>query len=526
MLRAVEIPLRGISTASKRCPAAACAAAGALLALALPKPGLTVLAWFVPALMLAAAPEEPRPGRRLLLGWAYGAAFHAVVLHWIYLTCRFALVPVPVALLAWATLASILGLNAGLFALLARPAAAGLPGWARPWAWAALWAALESLSARWGGPRLGVDVLAYTQWRHLPLLQGSAWAGPHALSFLILLVNGCLLELLRRGPPARGTRGSAAAAGLLLALWWGYGAGSLSSRRVDAEGPRVEILQPNVDQYRKWDERFVSEIRSGIDALLSRSRTGKADLVLWPESALPGWLDEPENLSWVSGWAKRAGPMLVGSVTMLGGGPRNSAVLLDEGGKVAGIYHKRELVPFGEYVPLRRRLEPFVGILAQLGDFTAGPAVQPLLATRLGPLAASICYEAMFPRWPRGDAARGARVLANLTNDGWYRDTWGPPQHFGVNVFRAVENRALVLRAANTGVSGVIDPWGVTLARTELLRADRLDFRLPARDPFPGGSFYARHGDLFGALCGLLSAVLLLRAGNLRGRFPAGSKKK
>ena len=171
-------------------------------------------------------------------------------------------------------------------------------------------------------------------------------------------------------------------------------------------------------------------------------------------------------------------------------------------------------MPFGEFVPFRRWLEPHIGILSQLGDFTAGPRRQPLISTPLGPLAVSICYEAVFSDLLRLDAERGARVFANLTNDGWYKDTWGPHQHFWVNAFRAVENRVTVLRSANTGISGIIDPYGIVLAQTPLLSRTRLDARVAVGNPFRGGSFYARHGDWFGVLCmacSLLAASFCLR---------------
>ena len=122
----------------------------------------------------------------------------------------------------------------------------------------------------------------------------------------------------------------------------------------------------------------------------------------------------------------------------------------------------------------------------------------------------------MFPRLARADAERGARFVVNVTNDGWYKDTWGPYQHFQANVYRAIENRVTVLRSGNTGISGVIDPWGVVTARLDLNERGRLDAEVPLADPFPGRSFYARHGDWFGALC-LLAAAGLIAFGLRRG---------
>ena len=181
---------------------------------------------------------------------------------------------------------------------------------------------------------------------------------------------------------------------------------------------------------------------------------------------------------------------------------------------MSGTYHKRELVPFGEYVPFPA-LRRFIGILNELGGITAGAADQGLFLTPLGPAAVTICYEAVFPRWSRYDAGRGARLIVNITNDGWYKDTWGPYQHFNTNVFRAVENRVTVIRAGNTGISAVIDPWGRTLAREDLGLRGRLDADVPLDDPFPRRSLYARAGDWLGNLTLALAAVMLAAAWRL-----------
>lgn len=498
-----------------RSPAAACAAAGAALALCLPRPGLCWLAWFAPALLLLRLRRSRGPRAAAALGWVFGAVYAAVALHWVYLTCRFAGVPVPAAVLALAALAAFLGIQWAVFGAWVRVSADRLPAAVLPWVWAASWAGMEWASARFT-PRLGIDLLAYTQWRHLPMIQVGALLGPQALGFLIVLWNGALAEL-GGGRPGRALRRNLAAAAALAALCAAYGTAVLAGRRDRADGPTVDILQPNIDQYRKWDRRYEEEIRRAFDGLLTEAAQDPPDLVLWPESALPGWLEDPALKGWVASWARRLkAPMLVGAVSGQGGRLRNAAVLVGADGAPAGAYYKRQLVPFGEFVPFRAWLEGFIGILAELGDFEAGAARQALLPSPVGPLGISICYEAVFPRWARQDVSRGAEVLVNLTNDGWYKDTWGPHQHFYANVFRAVENRVFVLRAANTGVSGVIDPYGVVTARTPLEAARRLRAALPAGDPFPRRSPYARWGDWFGIACAAAAAAAL--AGALRRR--------
>ena len=493
---------------------ASCAAAGAALALTLPVPGLSFLAWGAPAVLLYNVSRAGTWRAAAGLGLAFGAAFFATALHWVFLTCRFAGMPLAASVLAWGALALVLGAHWALFAAAGRVVAAGLPDAARPWAWALLWGAFEHASSRWT-PRFGVDLLAYTQWRHPSLIQLGALAGPHALGILVMAVNAALAGVWERR--SRAALGALLAAAGAVVLAAGLGMAALAERPPSqAAGPSVVILQPNVDQYRKWDERFASDIRAAFEGLLA-APVPKGALVVWPESALPGWLDDPENAAWMVERARAAGaPMVVGAVAEVGAKRHNAAVLVNPSGEAAGLYAKRRLVPFGEFVPLRGLLQPFIGILAELGDFDPGGADQPLFGTPLGATAVTLCYEAVFPRLTLLDAARGARVFVNLTNDGWYKDTWAPAQHFRANVFRAVEARSYVVRSANSGISGVIDPWGVVLASAPVMTQGRLDAALPAEDPFPRRSPYARAGDWLGVGC--LAGAALLAAAAVRRR--------
>ncbi|MBI4345742.1 MAG: apolipoprotein N-acyltransferase [Elusimicrobia bacterium] len=498
-----------------RAPLAAVAVSGALLGLTLPPLGLWPLAWLgLSPLLVASRMADSRRGA-FLLGWAAGAAFFAVTMCWIYSTCRFAGVPIPVSLLAWLALVSFLALNWGAFSLLSREAlGAGEEAW--PWLCAVAWVALEFLSARFT-PRVGGDLLGYTQWRFLAWLQPSSWLGPHALGFLIVLANGAFASWLVDRRCARPVPLNLKIAGGLGAAWLALGALMLATSAPPTGLMRkVAILQPNIDQYRKWDADEAASIRAVLDGLLARAAEAKPALIVWPETAVPGWLDEPSNLEWVSGWARRTGAYhLVGA--LLEEAPRrfNAAVLFDPAGRAVGRYAKRELVPFGEFVPFRSALEPWIGILAQMGDMDAGERRQRPLDTPIGAIGVSICYEAVFPRWSRSAASAGARVLVNITNDGWYKDTWGPLHHFHTNRFRAVENRTPVIRSGNTGISAVIDPWGREVASLGLLKPGVLVGELPGDDPFPRGSFYSRTGDWFGWLCVLAfaaAAALRLRA--------------
>ena len=182
----------------------------------------------------------------------------------------------------------------------------------------------------------------------------------------------------------------------------------------------------------------------------------------------------------------------------------NSAFLTDSKGRVQGKYNKAHLVPFGEYVPFKRWL-PFLGkMVAQVGDFTAGTVGETLTWNnyRLGVL---ICYEAIFPYISRKVTANGAALLINITNDAWYGTTAAPYQLFSITVFRAIENRRALVRAANTGISGFIDPAGRILAFTDLFTEDALVMNVPL---LTEQTWYTRLGDSFARLCLAVVAIL------------------
>ncbi len=490
---------------------------GVLIALCMPRPGLCFLAWAgLAPLILAVRRDGARPARGFALGWIAGFSYYAVVAHWIYATCRFAGTPAWVGVLAWAAMGGFLGVHWGLAAALGAFAAERLRPERRPWGWAIVWTAAFAAVSAWG-PRLCGELLEYTQWRHVALIQVAAIFGPHGLGFLVALVNATLAEAWDAPleDRARAPRLTAAAAAALLAVCWAFGKWQLAGRdSAAAASPaaRVELLQPNVDQYEKWDAHSADRIMAGFEDLLALPASAAPSLIVWPESSIPRWVDEGKTIEEPARWSRRLDAFqMVGVVSKDDSASHNAAFLIGPDGSLRGGYFKRELVPFGEYVPLKF-LKRYIGILDQMGDLTPGPARQALLETPLGLAGVTICYEAVFPRLSRLDAARGARLIVNITNDGWYRDTWGPYQHFYFNVFRAVENRVTILRSGNTGISAVIDPWGVITSRLELNRRGRLDADVPLDDPFPARSFYARHGDWFAALCGLAAAALFILA--------------
>lgn len=484
---------------------------GILTALCLPQASFCFLGWvsFAP---LFWACRKISLKNTFISGVLAGFAFHAFALFWIYSTCRFAGINIGVSIIAWTALALFLGLNWGFICLSAswvsnKKSLTSL----RPWIWALFWAAWEVLWLK--TPRLCMDLPSYTQYRYLSFIQIDSIFGPQGLGFIIVFFNAALADIDFH--PRMNTNPwifrNLMIAGFLVFGTWIYGRHMMNKNLKSQNTLQVEILQPNINQYQKWNAGSSDEIISNFETLLSSPSLHRPDLIVWPEAALPQLMTATvgATIPVVSPQSVQLGAyQVVGAVIEGLGRLYNGAYYIDLNGNIAGFYLKRELVPFGEYVPWDF-LRKLIGYLDQLGNLTPGPRLPTLFETKFGKIGCTICYEAVFPNLARVEAAQGARILTNITNDGWYKDTWGPYQHFYINTFRAVENRVYVLRAANTGISAVIDPWGRIVKMLPLNTRGRLDAQIPAKDPFPFRSFYARHGDWFGLFCLMMAAVLV-----------------
>ena len=275
---------------------------------------------------------------------------------------------------------------------------------------------------------------------------------------------------------------------------------------------RVAAVQGNVAQHDKWNPALRDEI---LDRHLDLTRTAAADgarLVVWPEAATPfAFESDPARAASIRRAARAAGAHLLLGTTEIahdGGPPRyfNAAVMVDSAGDTAGIYRKHHLVPFGEYVPLRRLLFFVSPLVETVGDFSAGPGPRPLVMDGQ-PVGAAICYEIIYPGLVRGFVTRGSKLLVTVTNDAWYGRSSAPHQHFQQASMRAIEQGRFLVRAANTGISGVVDPYGRVLASTPLFapRVVTADVRL-----LEGRTVYSRTGDVLAWACAILSALALL----------------
>lgn len=476
------------------------AGAGLLLTASFPRYGHPLVAWvaLVPLFGLAAA-RDPRTSFKL--GWFAGICHGLTLLYWIvYVINHYGSLPFVVSLAVCFLLVAYLAIYPALFcATLSWLRERRLP-WLllSPFLWVSLELAKSKLLTGFPWENLG-----YSQYRWLPLIQIAEITGVYGLSFAVVLGNAALFHLLARRK--RRWKSSAdllpflSAVGLVFGLYI-FGTWKLGMVE-DQTGPafQVAMVQGNIAQENKWDPAFQKSTLRRYFRLTREVVKDDPQLLVWPETATPFYFQaDTENrkalLQKVRQWKV---PLLFGSPAY--GRPQgdlrlyNRAYLLDESSRIVGYYDKIHLVPFGEYVPLKRMLF-FVDKLVQAtGDFASGgsPELLPLPPARLGVL---ICYEAIFPELNRRLVAGGANLLVNITNDAWFGRSSAPYQHLSMATFRAVENRVPVVRCANTGISAFIDRRGRILQATGLFE----EAALSAEIQLGGGrTVYCRYGDWF-----------------------------
>lgn len=495
------------------------------------------LAWLSPALLVAAI-DGLTPGRAFRRAFAAGLLAHAAVLHWIYVvTVVYGHAPPIVGVLAPIGLAAYMALHVALFGwIAARLARAGLAG---PFALAAAWAALD-LARHHSLTGFPWAVIGYAQHRDVPLLALASVGGVVGLSFLTALGSFSAYVTWRawRGG-ARPTREALAGLATVVLAHVAGAALLASDAAPGTERLRVALLQGNVDQGVKWSPAYLEQTLARYEALTRRAAGQGARVVVWPETAVPGSIEtDPAFRDRLQRLAGETGTtLLVGAVGIeLRKGQVHyfdSAYLFERTGAILDRYDKSHLVPFGEYVPLREWLGVFIGAVARgiaPDNVTAGPAPR-VLAVPLPPAGPGdvdpsvvagvpICYELLFPDLVRRFTGDGAQILLAITNDAWYGRTGAPYQFLAITALRAAETRTWIARAANTGVSALIDDRGRVRAQTPIFETTLLVEDVPLRPVGAAISFYVRHGDVFGIACGA-ATLLLLAVGWRRDRARA-----
>ena len=508
------------------------ATTGILLPYCFPRYDLGLLAWVALIPLHIALDGLSRRRQAFWLGWLAGIICSTGIMSWVVTAMNtYGKVPLVFSYGIMLLLTAYLGLYVGIYS-------AGVV-WFRMlmpryglFAAPCLWVTLELLRT-YVLSGLPWSLLGYSQYRQLDVIQIADHLGVYGVSFLIVLSNVALAELylwlmpLFRGfRPARLPWELVTTAAMLVSLSWAYSTSLIASETMEHSKAtlQVGVVQPNIDQAVKWDQAFREETLRRYDRLTESFGYG-VDLVVWPEAATPFIYErEPVYQLQLVAMANRASaPLLFGSPAVRFDQERkpfllNSAYLLSPDGELLGRYDKQHLVPFGEYIPLKSSLLFFLEKMVEgIGDFQAGPGptilsfqlkesdgVAPARRVKFGVV---ICYEVIFPDLVRRIAGSGAEFLVTITNDAWFGDSSAPAQHFSMVVFRSVENHLAFARAANTGISGFIDPFGRIIVASPTFTQTAVQAEIPVRQT---KTFYSRHGDVFAYGCMLISLLFCL----------------
>jgi apolipoprotein N-acyltransferase len=529
------------------------ALAGLALALAFPNFNLAGAAWIAPALLLASA-HGKTGGAAWRLGYTGGLVFWLVSLSW--------LLEIPVTgfpILGWAALSAFMAIYPAFWVwLLAGKIGHG--SWLRRCFWslggAATWVALEMVRARFLGGFPWIP-LGASQWQLTPLIQIAASTGVYGLSFLVvwtaLALHSSVIALLRNPTTRYIWLGEIALPTLVIMVAFNVGLARIRNAPTEDASLRVTFIQPAVPQTMIWDRAENTNRFNKLIALTQTALTNQTDLLLWPEAALPELTDETfavltnlarSHQTWMMFNADdvlpKAVPTPEASYDVF-----NTALLVDPEGRFVSSYHKRQLVIFGEYIPLVDYL-PFVKWFTPItSGYTSGNRIGHFDLERRSPdrpvsegsqqrtdlesgaparirTAPLICFEDMFPQHVRDHVDAETDLMVNLTNDGWFGNKAAQWQQAACSAFRAVENGVPLLRSCNNGITCWFDATG---RMREIFRdasgseygVGFANWEIPHTSaPSRVATTYNRVGDRFGWTCVGVTVVLLLWRFKLR----------
>lgn len=482
---------------------------GLLLMLPFPNFNLSFFAWFgfVP---LFFALKNKRKLQSFFLAYLAGAIFWSGIIYWlVHVT-----LPGTILLILYLALffgifglvISVFGLPSSVFSLIFIPS---------------VWVLLEYLRSHLftGLPWV---LLGYSQYSNLPVIQIADITGAWGISFLVMMVNVLIYYFISYPYSIATEKRKYLFTFLCIAIAFIYGYYRMLGIGVGSQelgAVKTSVIQGNISQELKWDPRNKDVIINKYINLTAQAAKDRPDLIIWPEASLPCILGQEGDPCYyeyekINKFIKKINiPLLLGTVNVngdfLSSNYYNSALLISGEGKLLKEYHKIHLVPFGEYIPLKKFL-PFLQTVVPIGDITAGGeyTIFKLETSNSKPqanFAVLICFEDLFPELSRQFVKKGAHFLVNITNDAWYKRSPAAQQHLQASVFRTVENRVYLARAANTGVSGFISPTGkiISLVQDESLNEIFVDGFATGDIFMPQWpqSFYTRYGDIFVGIC-------------------------
>lgn len=366
------------------------------------------------------------------------------------------------------------------------------------------------------------SLIGYSQYKFLHLIQFVDITGIYGVSFLLVAVNGGIADIFiskerkSRMPLFSTTPTVLGYVAIIFVVSVVFAYGSLRLNALPSGVTfKASIIQGNIPQDVKWSPEYQKDVIEIYKDLTLRANSMRPSLIVWPESALPFYFEADIALTEELIEFQRTLDtyLLFGGITIKGISKKgilelsNSAILLDRQGEAGYVYDKIHLVPFGEYVPLKRLLFFINKLVVGIGDYVPGQRYIRA-ETPFGSFGTLICYEIIFPGLVRKFYTKDGDFIVTITNDAWFGNTSGPYQHWSMAVFRAVENRKPLIRAANTGVSGFIDSNGRILKMSGLFERESLTADITGE---PKRTFYSRYGDLFSYLVIVFCLLILMK---------------
>ena len=479
-----------------------------LLILAFPNPQISILVWiaFIP---LFFAIDNSSRRKSFTLFYLAGIIFFGGILYWLTYVTKLGYT---ILIFYSALYFGVFGLLSNIFLARLRTSKLNFLSFLLI---PALWVSLEFIRGilftgfPWG-------ILGYTQYENPIIIQIADITGSYGVSFLIIMVNfviyAYLSKYFRKMLQFSALTFQLIMSAVVIAAVMLYGYYELARDDIGT-GLKLSIVQGNIAQDKKWDPAHKDYVLTRYETLTRKAARDKGDLIIWPETAVPGFLDEKDINVRLKKIIKDIDvPLFLGAPTYESRFEKdyffNSAALFSSNGNIKKKYNKLHLIPLGEYVPFEQYF-PFIRdfIDVPIGDYTPGEEFTLFDISKDGArfkYAALICFEDIFPSLARRFVLNGADFLINITNDAWFKESGEQLQHTQASVFRAVENRASVLRAANTGFSCYINPKGII--EDSIHDRDTGSMYIPGFITFEvkigkKKTFYTKYGDIFAYLC-------------------------
>ena len=475
---------------------------GFLLAISFPKINAFYLVWvaFIPIIYTSL---RNCVKNSLVYGFVFGFTCYAVSLFWMFPFLKYntnTIQALIVSALLWSYLALYFSVWSGMLSFSRRhfhPIVSSLYA-------ASSWVILEYVRTYFL-TGFGWNLLGYSQYSFLYIIQFSDVFGVYGISFLIVFINMLLYFWLY---DSRGKIFFVYVVSLFI-IFGAYGYIKINHySNPFGNELKVGVVQPNIDQYKKWDEKYIKENLDAITKLVTNFKDKDLDLTVYPETVLAGYLQyEGEIIDFV----EEVSPY--GKMNLFGGASYddsdkiyNSIFAVTAKNKILEKHDKNHLVIFGEYIPFKNILSRYFGILNTLGDFSKGKYMNVLRYKDMY-VGATICSENFFPNLSRKYVLGGAKILTNHTNDAWFFDSYAPYQHFVMNIFRAIENRKNIIVSANTGISAIIDSAGNVLKFVGVNKEDAFVGQAYQNDII---TIYDKIGNIFCYICMFFTMFIIV----------------